>query len=211
MTDIPMNAEVICIDGQCGQSTEVIYNPVKRAISHFVVEDASLPDNTTRLVPVEKVESVTHSQIKLNCTRDEFTRMEPFITSRYIDPDEALFDDRIYWGADSFVDPLVINASPPNVIAEAHIPRDEFAVHRGMHVHATDGHVGSVDELVVDPEGILVTHILMRKGHLFGVKDVAIPITAVDDIFDDTIMLNVDKNTIKSYPTVPLHHHDDFE
>jgi len=86
MTDILLSAKVNCSDGHCGQSTEVIVNPVKKKITHFVVEDSSLPDYDTRLVPIEKVASTSHDSILLDCNRDEFVRMEPFITSRYIEP-----------------------------------------------------------------------------------------------------------------------------
>ena len=208
MPDIPLSAKVNCLDGHCGKSTEVIVNPIKRKITHFVVEDSSLPDYETRLVPVEKVKHTSHDLIQLDCSRDEFIRMEPFITSRYIEPERSV-EDKIYWGADSFVDPLVINDSPPNLIPETHIPRGELAVHRGMHVDATDGRVGKVDELVADSEGEVITHLLMRKGHLWGTKDVAIPVSAIEDVYGGTVNLNVDKKTVKDYPAVPVKRHTD--
>ncbi len=54
--DIPIDAKVQCTDGKCGKSTYVIVNPVKRAVTHFVVKDKKLPENPDRLVPVEKID-----------------------------------------------------------------------------------------------------------------------------------------------------------
>ena len=88
-----------------------------------------------------------------------------------------------------------------------HIPRGELAVHRGMHVHASDGHVGTVDELVVDSEGEIITHLLMRKGHLWGKKDIAIPVSDIEEIYSDTVNLKVDKKSVKEYPIVPVKRH----
>ncbi|UCC52262.1 MAG: PRC-barrel domain-containing protein [Anaerolineaceae bacterium] len=208
MTDIPISAKVECNDGHCGKSTEVIINPVKRKVTHFVVEDSSLPDYSTRLVPVEKVVDMSHDLIRLDCSKDEFIRMEPFVTDRYIDP-EVSIEAKTYWGADSYVAPLVINDSAPNIRKEEHVPVGELAVHRGMHVDATDGRAGTVDELVVDSEGEVITHMLLRKGHLWGKKDVAVPVTAIEDIYKDTVILNIDKKAIKELPTVSVKRHSD--
>jgi hypothetical protein len=43
MTDIPIKAKVECNDGPCGQSTNVIVNPVSHKVTHLVVHDKSLP------------------------------------------------------------------------------------------------------------------------------------------------------------------------
>ena len=55
--DIPLDAEVQCADGRCGQTSQVIINPVDNTITHVVVEDNSFEDARDRLVPVERVAS----------------------------------------------------------------------------------------------------------------------------------------------------------
>jgi hypothetical protein len=134
--------------------------------------------------------------------------MEPFITTRYIEP-EVSTEAKTYWGANSYVAPLVINDSAPNIIQEEHIPLGELAVHRGMHVDATDGRVGLVDELVVDPDCEVITHVLLRKGHLWGAEDVAVPIAAIDGIYDDSVRLTLDKHAVKELPAVSIKRHTD--
>ena len=57
-------------------------------------------------------------------------------------------------------------------------------VRRGEHVHATDGHIGKVQGLVIDPKSHRVTHVLLQEGHLWGRKEVAIPISAVRGVGD---------------------------
>jgi len=208
MTDIAISAKVECSNGHCGKSTEVIINPIKRKVTHFVVEDSSLPDYSTRLVPVEKVLSTSQDLIHLGCSRNEFIRMEPFITTRYIEP-EVSSEAKTYWGADSYVAPFVINDSAPNIIQEEHVPLGEMAVHRGMHVDATYGRVGTVDELVVDADCAVITHFLLRKGHLWGAEDVAVPIAAVDSIYQDSVKLTLDKKIVKALPAVSIKRHTD--
>jgi len=59
------------------------------------------------------------------------------------------------------------------------IPLGELALSRGTRVEATDGYVGKIDEFVVNPENDYITHLVMREGHLWGKKDVIIPLSAM--------------------------------
>jgi sporulation protein YlmC with PRC-barrel domain len=85
------------------------------------------------------------------------------------------------------------------------IPPGELTVRRGTRVEATDGYVGKVDEFVVNPENGHITHLVMREGHLWGQKDVIIPLSAMRDNRQDTVFLKLDKHQIESLPTFPLH------
>jgi uncharacterized protein YifN (PemK superfamily) len=64
--------------------------------------------------------------------------------------------------------------------------------------------VGHVDEFVVNPESDRITHFVMREGHLWGQKDVIIPMSAIRETREDTIFLKLDKRQIESLPTFPL-------
>ena len=77
-----------------------------------------------------------------------------------------------------------------------------MAVHPGTHVHATDGQVGVVEELIVDPDSARVTHIVLREGHWWGKKEVQIPISAIERGEGDTVYLNLDKKAIGQLPVI---------
>jgi sporulation protein YlmC with PRC-barrel domain len=85
------------------------------------------------------------------------------------------------------------------------IPLGEVAVRRGEHVHATDGDIGQVEGLVIDPRNHHVTHVLLQEGHLWGRKEVAIPISAVTGV-EDGIRLNITKHQVKDLPAVDIDH-----
>ena len=70
-------------------------------------------------------------------------------------------------------------ADRPVVVTTDRVPLGEVEVRRGEHVSATDGEIGRVRGLVIDPGDHCVTHVLLDEGHLWGQKRVAIPITAV--------------------------------
>jgi hypothetical protein len=85
------------------------------------------------------------------------------------------------------------------------LPLGEVAVRRGDRVHATDGAIGHVEGLVIDPRNHHVTHVLLQEGHLWGRKEVAIPIGAVTGA-GDGIELNLTKDQIRDLPPVDMDH-----
>ena len=79
----------------------------------------------------------------------------------------------------------------------------EVAVRGDEHVHATDGQIGRVRGLVIDPSDHHVTHFLLKEGHLWGQKTVAIPIGAVTDI-EDGVRLSLTKDQARDLPPVDV-------
>jgi sporulation protein YlmC with PRC-barrel domain len=101
-----------------------------------------------------------------------------------------------------YVDPEMTVQVP---VEHKQIPPGELAVRRGTRVDATDGYVGHVDEFVVNPKNGHITHLVMREGHLWGQKDVIIPVSALGDVLGDIVFLKLDKQQIGSLPAFPLH------
>ena len=134
--------------------------------------------------------------------------MSPFIQTEFVE--EKVLDYAGYRGGISgvgsyFYMPYVTSEiTVPVTVESQQIPAGELAVHRGTRVEAKDGYVGHVDEFVVDPESGHITHLVMRQGHLWGQKDVVIPISAMVDTGDDTLFLSIDKPQIESLPAFPV-------
>ena len=201
MTNIPLNVNVQCSDVACGKTTNVIINPVTHQVTHVVVEDKSLPANPTRLVPVENVASTTHNQITLSCSKDDVAHMRPFIVTRFIRQSAS---GQAYSSGQAYHSQYVLNDTAYDTVQEEDIPQSELAVYGGMHIEASDGNVGKLDELVLDPKSGDITHLQMREGHLWGKKDVAIPVSAVDFVDEDTIYLKLVKEDVKALPAVSV-------
>ena len=84
------------------------------------------------------------------------------------------------------------------------VPSDELAVHRGSHVEATDGRVGSVDAFIVNPTNSHISHLVLREGHLWNTQDVTIPVSEIDHIESDTVYLKLDMHGVHTLPAVPV-------
>ena len=102
-----------------------------------------------------------------------------------------------YFGIEGGPDPLVANAS--GIVTHDTLPPGEVGVRRGDRVHASDGEIGRVEGLVVEPGRGHVTHVLLQEGHLWGRKEVAIPIGAVERMADG-ITVAMTKHEIGDLP-----------
>lgn len=203
---IPLNAQVSCTDGVCGHSVYVLMNPILDQVTHLVVKADASP-HTELIVPIDMVSATTADGIDLRCSRAEFKNMDPFVQKRFIDekvteqvlPGSYGLGSYYYW-------PYVSSERTIRVpIEDQQIPRGEVALQRGTSVEATDGYVGKVDEFLVSPEGGHITHLIMREGHLWGKKEVTIPISAIGKTGGETMHLKLTKHQIESLRTVPVH------
>jgi hypothetical protein len=206
--DIPVGVEVQCTDGLCGRSTYLLVNPVQKEITHIVVKEAGSP-HTERVVPIAAVTETTPDMILLRYSAEELGQLDPFIEDEYLredlpDPDSTAVG---FSSTGSFmVWPYATPTHTVTVRVETkHIPLGELAIKRGTHVEATDGRVGRVDEFLVDPCCEHVTHLVMREGHLWGQRDVSIPVSEIDRIEGDTVYLKLSKREVEALPPIPAH------
>jgi hypothetical protein len=57
---------------------------------------------------------------------------------------------------------------------------------------------------VIDPTDHHVTHVLLERGHLWGKKEIAIPISAVIGVRPEGVCLNLTKAEVRELPAVDL-------
>jgi hypothetical protein len=177
-------------------------------VTHLVVK-ADLPPNTEYIVPVDFVTETVADTIRLHCSKAQLENMDPFVQTEYVM--ETVRDYAGYRGGMSglgayyYMPYVTSEVRIPVTVEQKQIPPGELAIHRGTHVEATDGYVGKVDEFLVDAESGHITHMVMREGHLWGRKDVIIPLSAMDEPHGDAVLLNLNKQQIESLPTFPLH------
>ena len=212
-TQFTIGTEASCSDGAVGTLSRVIVDPVAQAVTHLVVDPEHGRENG-RLVPLDLVDAAA-GEIRLRCTKAEFENLAPaeetqFIpaTSDYDDygPGQIGFLPYYGLGAGMIVPRFGLGGDlPAQVITTDAVPLGEVEVRRGEAVEATDGDIGHVQGLVIDPGSRRVTHVLLQEGHLWGRKDVAIPISAVASTVDG-IKLKIAKQDVQDLPPVDIEH-----
>ena len=198
--DIPINVTVECINGPGGRSTAIILNPSSERVTHLVVREPGLL-GIERLIPVELVAESTPQRIRLRCTMDELATMQPFISTEFL-PVPPGFGPYPVEGA--MLWPYVSLDPEVATIGHEQIPPGEIAVHRWARVHATDGAIGRVDEFLVDRTASHISHLVLREGHLWGQKDVTIPVAEIDRIDEDAVYLKLNKHQVGALPAIPV-------
>jgi uncharacterized protein YrrD len=197
--DLKIGVPVYSQTGLCGKLSAVIMNPVTDKITHIVVTEKDFP-HTERIIPQSLVKSTDEEAAYLSCDTQFVHTQQHFVETEYIPIEvssENILGEYYFF---PYVEPL--NGSIP--IRSENVPSGELSLHRGEFVEARDGSVGSVDELIYNSEDKTVTHLVLREGHLWGKKEIAVPVADIDHIESDTVYLNIDKKSIDALPEIPL-------
>ncbi|MCA9933700.1 MAG: PRC-barrel domain-containing protein [Ardenticatenaceae bacterium] len=208
--DIPLDVDVFCSDGKCGRSTAVILNPVSQEITHVVVTTQEMLHGEYE-VPVTLIEESGPDSIQLRCRRNTLAGLEPFHKVKFVslhdldEPGTPLTEIPETLLSSAWLWPYITaNGGYGTYVNVEQIPHSELAVHRGAHVEAVDGHIGQVDEFIINPENNHITHLVLREGHLWGQKDITVPISEIERVESDVVYLKLDKMGVEALPTVSV-------
>ncbi|MGD8791093.1 MAG: PRC-barrel domain-containing protein [Anaerolineae bacterium] len=194
---MPLNVEVYCTDGLCGQSKDVVMDRETEKVTHLVVKEKHAP-HTEILVPVHLVTEATPHLIRLRCTQEKLAELQSFLNAEIIEEQIPRY----------IAGPYLMPVELPNTqwvtVKREAIPAGEVAVRQGARVEATDGRIGRLDEFIVDPTTEQVTHLVMREGHLWGQRDVTIPVSEIERLEEDTIYLKLNKRQVEALPSIPV-------
>jgi len=217
-TEFTIGASARCSDGHCGKVKRLVFDPATETVTHLVIQHEHRAESG-RLVPAHLAET-TSGEIRLRCTLAEFDEFdhaeEREVTGaadQHVGDVGGVLGSGLAYGAsgEAFarVGPaglIDIGPMPPprhrRTMIEDAVPLGEDQVRPGDRVHAVDGEIGRVQGFLVNPGDDRVTHVLLQEGHLWGRKEVAIPITAVTRV-DIGIELNLTKDQVGNLP--PAH------
>jgi sporulation protein YlmC with PRC-barrel domain len=166
-----------------------------------------------RLVPLDLVDAATPKEVRLRCTRAEFDQLgfaevSDFATGTSLEQYSGYSaEQKLMW---PYYSPSEGEGMPQTGEDEptgtyGSLPPGEVGVRRNEHVYASDGEIGRVEGLVIDPRNHHVSHVLLQEGHLFGRRDVTIPIGAVTGV-EDGVHLNITKQQVENLPVVNTDH-----
>lgn len=197
-----IGAHVDATDGRCGHLARVIFDPLAESLTHVVVEPGH-HEERARLVPVDLVASVEEKLLRLSCTKEQFEHLDAAEDVQFLPANEGATGygphalNLPYFGLGM---PLGHHRDPMFL---DRVPLGEAEIRRGDPVRAKDGRIGAVQGLVIDPADRHVTHVILQEGHVWGRKQVAIPIGAVNRMGDE-IRVDLTKDEIEALPPVSL-------
>ncbi len=150
--------------------------------------------------------------MKLACTADEVRRLEHVQRSAFLALGEELELDDPDW--DIGVEGVLVQPYYGSSAATSHdpvatatydrIPKGEVEIRRASSVTSADGHrLGHVEGLLVDDDEY-ITHVVLEHGHLWGKREVTVPIGDVARVQPDAITLGVTKDDVSALEPVAV-------
>lgn len=216
---LELGSPVNCTDGPFGELADIVIDPTKRRVTHLVV-DPDAGQGQARLVPIELATAEEgDSAITLRCSREEAGLLEPVEEFAYLrlgdSPDlepgweigvESVLAEPYYgYGPGPGYETGLAGYDPHVSMTYDRIPKGEVEIRRASEVTSADGHrLGKVDGFVVADDDA-ITHFVLERGHLWGRREVTIPIKAVASVHTDAVTLTLTKDEVGELPSVPVH------
>ena len=205
MITLVIGNDALCSDGYRGEVRAVVIDPAARTVTHIAVEPHGRR-GLARLVPLDLVDAAS-GQIRLRCTEAEFMNLDAaeetlaeFALGQPV-PVQLLPPGWRGTGEPSTDGGSILRIDEKETIDV--VPAGEVEEHGGDHVHATDGDTGQVRGFRIDTGTGALTHVLLREGHAWGRRDVAIPFDAVVGL-DDGIRLSLTREQVRDLPPVDI-------
>ena len=211
---------VRCTDGVYGELADIVIDPLEKRVTHLVVQPEQ-GEGEARLVPIQLAKGRDDEQreIELECTLDEAQGFESVHEAAYLrlgespaeDPDwDVGVEDVLampYYSAALDVGPYPGEFDSDVTMYYDRVPKGEVEVRRASAVISADDHsLGEVDGFVVDADEH-ITHFVLERGHLWGRKEVTIPIGAVARVESDAVHIALSKDEVGALPAVRVGRH----
>jgi sporulation protein YlmC with PRC-barrel domain len=217
---LELGTSVRCTDEPFGELADVVIDPITTQVTHLVVKPQH-GDDIARLVPIELVENDKDEskELRLRCTAEEARQLEHVQEFAFLrlgesptsDPDwdvgvQDVLALPYYEGTAvmGYGGELAGGALDQAGVTYDRVPKGEVEIRRSSTVAATDEEfLGKVDGFVVD-EGH-ITHFVLERGHLWGKREITIPIGAVAKVESDAVSLSLTKAQVEDLPAVRVH------
>jgi uncharacterized membrane protein len=207
--ELPVDAKVVCKDGDVGWVTDLVVDPAARAVTHIVVRQNDVAAREF-LVPLSKVTDSSRSSVQLDCTRAELATFPEFTTTHYVPASSPEAQPVVAaWEMDmmsnSFgYEPIYLPTISPDEqvpIVEDQLPAGEIAFQRGALVQSSnDQNVGEVAAMIVNPEDGTIAHfvVLLTSG-----MELTLPLSTVDHTAAGFAYLKLTQAQVEQLPAVP--------
>lgn len=227
---ISENMAVEAVDGHCGKVADVVLDPVRLRVTHLVIDPPGA-FSPPHLVPVSAVDRDA-GPLTLTWTRRQlldadlvheadfielgsWPRLQdgweigvvralawPYYPSTHVSERDEDWPGHAGWreGAER-------GGGTESAVEYDRIPSGTAEIRRASQVISSDGHVvGHVDGFVADAD-YAITHLVLERGHLWGHREITIPVSDVRLVKTDAVRLALTRDEVGRLPSVPFHRH----
>jgi hypothetical protein len=206
--NLALGSTVRCSDGPVRELADLVVDANGRRVTHIVVQPKNRHE-AARLVALE-LASEDVDGISLYCTAEMLDKLEPVHEYAYLPAGEKP-EEGGEWDV-GVEDVLVVPSFEPLDVAEpeldpnvslmyGRVPKGEVELRLTSSVYSSDEHrIGSVNGVVVGEDGMIAVLNVLR-GHLWGHREIAVPVDAIASLENDLATLAVEKRELKRFPS----------
>ena len=206
------------IDGNLGKVHEFYFDDATWTIRYMVVETGNWLSGRKVLISLVALgkpdwESRTFS---VNLTCDQVRKSPDIDTERPVYRQHeaelhAYYQWPLYWeggyGGTFGITPFPLFENPVKQEPSASERKDDPHLRStrhvtGYHIHATDGEIGHVDDLIVDDENWRISYLVVNTGNWLSGRNVLIPSAWIKSVnwADSSVFLVRSRDAVKSSP-----------
>jgi uncharacterized protein YrrD len=207
-------------DREIGEIEDVIIDPVRLRVTHLVVQTAHRHDQA-RLIPIAAIASCD-DHVTLSWSAAEVEQAPRVEETEYSMPGRSprpgegwdVGTTRVlswpYYGAGGMglgmsFDQGYAGRSAMTTTSYDRIPAGTAELRRASEVVSSDEHfVGHVDGSIIDPDDA-ITHVIVERGHLWGHREVTIPMHEVESVSSDRVRLSASRDEISGFRALGFH------
>lgn len=212
---LQLGTKVHCTDEEFGELSDIVIDPIGRNVTHLVVQPQH-QHHLARLVPIALANAGDgpDAAITLGCSADHVRQLEAVHEFAYLRMGDAPVEDPNwevgvedvlalpYFDSSGFV--ISPSLDPHYGVTYDRIPKGEVEIRRDSGVVSKDDHdIGRIDGFLVDGED-QITHMVLRRGHLWGEREITVPIGAVARVMTDAVTLSLTREEVGDLPAVPV-------
>jgi uncharacterized protein YrrD len=207
---------VYCTDGELGELADVVIAPRSMRVVDMVIRPRHM-GGPARLVPIEAAQgSRWGERIHLGCSKEEAARFPAIQEAAALGMGEAPAGDSEWdvgvqdviaapTGSSMDMAPTLDELDPLMEVTYDRIPKGKVELRHRSCVVSSDGHiVGKIDAFVVD--GDELTHLILERGHMWGRRDITVPISCLASVKTDEVVLGISRHEVGALPSVRTHH-----
>jgi len=204
-----VGATIEGLDGVAlGTVDTLIIDPTNHRVTNLVVSHDRLGPRL--LIPVTGIVTAGPDTVVAEMSIDDLHRCERFDLPDFNEPGEDWSaEDLVLDPGSYFLEPFASPLDGYILATHERIPKGEVPIRRGAEVLSSDGtKVGHVDEFLVDPQDGLITHVVLRRGHVFKHDDdIVIPVTSATKVEDGRVVLDMGLEQVDGLERIPVTRH----
>lgn len=213
------------VENETGEQFGVVKNLIveqfTNEVTHLVVEKSILFNTTQKVLPANAVQAITDDgkRIHINLSKSQVEQLDDFETREYVQVQHGhgahLAESQSFHMGDSgYLYPIAgsggalmpgldrvaplntgTGAADSAYTIKTNIPDNSLVLKAGADVEATDGRLGKIKKVNLDPASHKIAGFVIEEGGFFD-EDYAIPLDLVESITDNVVRLNVAKENL---------------